>query len=88
MKARALRKSRFSDSLVNWDKIRSAAYAVQKISFFPSVINWQKLGSKHSPRPTFQNLNFELMDELRKVSANLNFTVVENKSHKKGWSHS
>ena len=27
-------------------------------------MNWEKLGSIHIPRPTFQNPNFESMDEL------------------------
>ena len=27
-------------------------------------MNWEKLGSIHSPRPTFQNPNFESIDEL------------------------
>ena len=38
-----------------------------KIQIFLSFMNWEKLGSIHSPRPTFQNPNFESMDELGKV---------------------
>ena len=30
-------------------------------------MNWEKLGGIHGPRPTFQNPNFESMDELGKV---------------------
>ena len=30
-------------------------------------MNWEKLGNIHNPRPTFQNPNFESMDELEKV---------------------
>ena len=41
-------------------------------------MNWEKLGSIHSPRPTFQNPNFESIDELEKLCPNLSFTV-ENK---------
>ena len=32
-------------------------------------MNWEKLGSIHSPKPTFQNPNFEFMDELGKNMA-------------------
>ena len=28
-------------------------------------MNWEKLESIHSPRPSFQNPNFESMDEIR-----------------------
>ena len=30
-------------------------------------MNWEKLGNIHSPRPIFQNLNAESMDELGKL---------------------
>ena len=60
MKARGLQKSQFSNSLVNWEKFGSAAKAFQKSQFSISIINWEKL------RPTFQNPNFEPMDELGK----------------------
>ena len=52
-------------------------------------MNWEKLGSIHSPRPTFQNPNFESIDELEKLCPNLSFTV-ENKiwnSHKEKNGH-
>ena len=29
-------------------------------------MNWENLGNIHCPRPTFQNPNFEYMDELGK----------------------
>ena len=67
MKARGLQKSQFSNSLVNWEKFGSAAKAFQKSQFSISIINWEKLRSTHSPRPTFQNPNFEPMDELGKA---------------------
>ena len=38
----------------------------------------QNFGSIHSPRPTFQDANFESIDKLGKVTPNLSFTV-ENK---------
>ena len=41
-------------------------------------MNWEKLGNIHSPRPIFQNLNAESMDELGKLCPNLSVTV-ENK---------
>ena len=53
MKARGLQKS----LLVNWEKFGTAAQA---------LMNWEKLGSVHSPRPTFQNPNFQSMGELGK----------------------
>ena len=31
-------------------------------------MDWQKLGSIHSPGPTFQNPNFEFMDESEEVA--------------------
>ena len=52
-------------------------------------MNWEKLGGIHSPRPTFQNPNFESRNELGKVMSNLSCTV-KNKmgnSHKKKDGH-
>ena len=39
---------------------------LQKSKFSNSLVNWEKLGSIHSPRTTFQDPNFESMDELGK----------------------
>ena len=50
---------------MNWEKLGSAIQAFQK-SKFSSFMNWKNLRSRHSPRPTFQNPNFESMDELGK----------------------
>ena len=65
MKARGLQKSQFSKMLLNSEKFGSVILAnIQKSQFFTSFMNWEKLESIHSPRPTFQNPNFESMDEL------------------------
>ena len=51
--------------LLNSEKFESAILGnIQKSQFFTSFMNWGKPGSMHSPRPTFQNPNFESMDEL------------------------
>ena len=87
-KVRALQKSQFSNILVNWEIFGSAPKSFQK-SQSTIFINWEKFGSIRSPKPTFQNPNFESMDELGKNIYVLSFTV-ENKMgnlHKKGWSH-
>ena len=52
---------------MNCKKIRSVAWAIQKSQFSVSFMYWEILGSIHSPRPTFQNPNFESMEELGKV---------------------
>ena len=38
----------------------------QKSQYSNFLMNWEKLRSIHSPRLTFQNPNFESMDELGK----------------------
>ena len=71
-------------------KIWKCNLGFSKFQVFLSFMNWKKLGSIHSPRPTFQNPNFESMDELQKVCPNLSITTVENKmgnSLKKFWLH-
>ena len=50
---------------MNLEKFGSATWAFQK-SQSATFMNWEKFGSIHSPRPTFQNPNFEPMDELGK----------------------
>ena len=51
---------------MNWEKFSSAAQAFQKTQFSTTFMNWEKLGSTRNLRPTFQNPNFESMDELGK----------------------
>ena len=48
-------------------KIWKCNLSFSKIQIFLSFMNWEKLRSIHSPRPTFQNPNFESMDELGKA---------------------
>ena len=52
---------------MNWEKCRSAAQSFKKFQFPISFMNWEKLRSIHCLRASFQNLNFEYMDELEKV---------------------
>ena len=66
MKARG-QKSQFANFSVNWEKFGNAIQAFEKSQFPNSFMNWEKLGNIHSPRPTFQNLNVESMDELGKL---------------------
>ena len=66
MKAAGLQESQFSNILVNWKKFVSAAEAFQKSQFSSYSMYWEDFGSIHSPRSTFQNPNFESMDEVRK----------------------
>ena len=63
IKARGFQKSQLSNSLVNWEKFGSAGQS----QFSISIMIWEKLGNIHSSRPTFQNSNFESMDEMGKV---------------------
>ena len=49
------------------EKIWKCNLGFSKIQIFLSFMNCEKLGNIHSPRPTFQNPNFESMDELEKV---------------------
>ena len=66
MKVRG-QKFQFENFLMNWVKFGSAIYAFQKSQFPISFMHWEKLGSIHSRKLTFQNQNFESMDELGKV---------------------
>ena len=66
MKARGIQKFQLSKSLVKWGKLGSIGKAFQKSQYSISFVNWEKLGIIHSPRPAFQNPNFESMDELEK----------------------
>ena len=52
---------------MDWEIFGSAAWAFQKSQFSTTFMNWEKFGSIQSPRPTFQNPNFESMDELGKT---------------------
>ena len=52
-------------------------------------MNLERQRSIHSPRPTFQNPNFEYTDNLGNLCPNVSFTV-ENKTgnlHKREWLH-
>ena len=65
MKARGRKKTKFSNSLVNWEKFESAC--IQKSKFSISFTNCEKLGTIHSPTLTFLDRNFGSMDDLGKV---------------------
>ena len=52
---------------MNWEVFGSAALAFQKSQFSNSFMNLENFESIQSPRQTFQNLNFESLDELGKV---------------------
>ena len=57
MKARGLQKSKFPNSLINWEKFGSTAKANIQITKFPiSLMNWEKLRS--SAKMIFKNPNF------------------------------
>ena len=64
---------------MNWENFGSETAAIQKSKFSIFFMNCKKLGSIHSPRPTFQNLNFEyLWMNWESLCHKLRFTV-ENK---------
>ena len=63
MKARG-QKFSFSNFLVNWGKIQSKLF---KNPNFPSLYELRKTSKYTQPRPTFQNPDLELMDELGKL---------------------
>ena len=48
-------------------KIWKCNLSFSKIPISYLFMNQEKLGNIHSPRPTFQNLNVEFMDELGKL---------------------
>ena len=48
---------------MNWKHFGSAPWPFKKPQFSLCAINWEKVGSIHSPRPTFENPNFESIDE-------------------------
>ena len=69
MKERLLQKSQLSNALVNCQimEVQLRLFkSNQKSQFSISFMNWEKFGSKHRPRSTFQNSNFEYMDECGK----------------------
>ena len=69
MKERLLQKSQLSNALVNCQimEVQLRLFkSNQKSQFSISFMNWKKFGSIHRPRSTFQNSNFEYMDEFAK----------------------